>query len=503
MKKIAIVIVLITLFSRMLGFGREVTIAYYYGASNISDAYVLSLIIPTVLFSIVAMGITTGLIPMYLKISKEESEKSSNLFLNNVINVVLIISSLIIMILYVFLEDLIKIFAIGFSNEDIMLTSQLTEITILGLYFTLLVSIFSGFLQIKNNFIIPAFIGVIYNVTIIISIVMSYKYNIFFLSYGSLAASFLQFLFIFIFALRKNFRYSRIVNFKDRHLLSLLKLTIPLMIGQSINQINVLIDKSIASTVVVGGISALNYGDRLNSLILSTVVMTISTIIYPKMSNYVINKDLESFKRIIDDAIQFISLLIIPASLFIIVFSRLIVDIVFGRGEFGLEDIVITSSALTFYSIGMIFIGFREIFSKSFFALEDTKIPLINSAYSVVLNVGLSIYFSKLLGIGGIALATSITAGVANLFLYIGLKKKIGTIFDWKIALFLLKVFVCSIISILLTLFSLYQIQDSLDKYLTFIIISLIYLTTFLFLSLFFKIIDRSILYRSIKREKF
>jgi putative peptidoglycan lipid II flippase len=108
------------------------------------------------------------------------------------------------------------------------------------------------------------------------------------------------------------------------------------------------------------------------------------------------------------------------------IFSKEIVTLLFGRGAFTPEAIEMTGGALFYYSIGMIAFGLREILSRAFYALQDTKTPMINATIAVVINIILNIVLSKYLGIGGLALATSIAAIVGTLLLFITLRRKIG-----------------------------------------------------------------------------
>ena len=107
------------------------------------------------------------------------------------------------------------------------------------------------------------------------------------------------------------------------------------------------------------------------------------------------------------------------------IFSEELVGLLFGRGAFTSETIEMTGNALFYYSIGMIAFGLRDILSRVYYALQDTKTPTIKDTVAVVLNIVLNIILSKYLGIGGLALATSISVIVGTGLLFITLKGKI------------------------------------------------------------------------------
>ena len=136
MKKTAILIMLITGVSKVLGLFRDVTISYFYGASNISDAYLISLSIPGIIFTLVGSAILTTYIPIYSKIEKEHGTNISNKYTNNLVNIVMIICTIIIVCSFLFTQQIVKVFAKGFDDETLALAIQFTKITMLGLYFT-------------------------------------------------------------------------------------------------------------------------------------------------------------------------------------------------------------------------------------------------------------------------------------------------------------------------------------------------------------------------------
>lgn len=446
MRRTAAILMIITLCSKIIGFAREISLSYFYGASNISDAYYIALTIPDVVFSFVVLGISTGFVPMYTKIENQLGSEAGQKFASNVINLLVLFSLFLIIMVEIFSLQIVKVFAAGFDEETLLLASNFTKITVLGIFFTGIIYVLNGFLQIKKSFIAPAMFGFIYNFFIILSIFLSYKYNLILLSVGSVVALLFQLLLLFIFIKKNDFKYTLILDFKNEHVILMLKLSLPLIIGVSVNQINILINKTLASQVGNGGISALNYADRINSFILTIIVMSISTIIFPMLSKASEEKRLQDFKKIIIESIGVINILIIPAAMGLMIFSTPVVELLFGRGAFDSNAVRLTSQALFFYSLGMLGIGLREILSKAFYSYQDTKTPMVNAVIGVVVNIFLSIIFSKYLGIGGLALATSISAFVTTGLLYYSLRKKIGSLNSKKVLISLAKILMASIL---------------------------------------------------------
>lgn len=446
MKKTALLIMIITIISKIFGFTRDITLSYFYGASNISDAYLISLTIPSVIFAFIGTGLSTGYIPMYSMIAHSGGEQEGNKFTNNLINIILIICTLLIALGLFFAAPIVKVFAAGFEGDTLALAVRFTRISIIGIYFTAITHIFNGYLQLKGNYISPALIGLPYNLLIIMSIFMSYRSNILVLSIGSTIAMASQLILLLPYVFKKGYRYKSIANFKDKNIKTMAYLIFPMIIGSSVNQINTLVDRTIASTIAEGGISALNYAARLNGFILGIFVSSIATVIYPLISKMAAGNNIDGLKKSVAEAISSVNLLIIPTTIGAMLFAEPVVRLLFGRGAFDIQAITMTSSALFFYSAGMIGFGLRDILSRAFYSMQDTKTPMINATISVVMNIVLNIILSRYMGIGGLALATSISSIFCTALLFVSLRKKIGHFGMKNVTISFMKIMVASVI---------------------------------------------------------
>lgn len=446
MKKTAITLMIITIVSKLIGFIREVTLSYFYGASDISDAYLIALTIPSVIFAFIGTGIVTSYIPLYSHITQEKGVQLAERFTNNIINFVLIICTIIVLLGLVFTKPLVKLFAAGFVGETLKLTVFFTRITLLGICFSGLVYIFSGYLQIKNSYIIPALIGFPFNLIIISTIALSSNGNLMMLAIGSVLAIASQLFLLIPSVYKKGYRYCFVLDRHDEYFQKLLYLALPIIISVSVNQINVLVDRTIASQIVVGGISALNYANKLNLFVHGIFVMSIVTVMYPLISKMAAENNIAGLKKSLSESISGINLLVIPATVGAMIFADPIVKLLFGRGAFDEQAISLTAFALFFYAIGMAGFGLREVLSRAFYALQDTKTPMINASIAVVLNIVLNIILSKFLGIGGLALATSIAALFSTFLLFVSLRRKIGHFGLKNLALSFIKIVIASFV---------------------------------------------------------
>lgn len=428
MKKTAGMLVIIAIASKILGFLREMVLAYFYGASGVSDVYLISISISATIFGLIATGISTGYIPMYTNIQEEANPKEANKYTSNIINLLMVICVVIVVLGLIFTEPLVRLFASGFKGETLKLAVSFTRVSLFNIFFTGLVIIFGGFLQIKDNFLIPALIGFPMNIIIILSIIISHETNVIFMIVGSIIATASQFLLMVPSLKKEGYHHKMILNIKNKYIKKMGIIAIPVIIGSSVNQINTLVDRTIASRIAIGGISHLNYSNKLSSSIISLFVLTIATVIYPSISKMAAKNNIKGVKKSVEEAINTINILIIPSTIGIMIFATPLVVLLFDRGEFTDKDVIMTSSALFFYTIGTIGFALRQILTKVFYAMQDTKTPVINASIGVVINIVLNIILSIYMGISGLALATSIAAIVGTILLFISLRKKIGAI---------------------------------------------------------------------------
>lgn len=492
---------ILTVGTKILGFAREIILAYYYGASSLSDAYLISLTIPTVIFAFIGVGLKTTYIPIFSKIENEQGEEEANKFTNNIISLLLVISTFIILPVLIFTEPVVKLFASGFDGETLALASTFTQISILSIYIIGIIYVFEAYLQMKKNFLIPAIISLPLNIIIILSIVISVGFDDRILAVGKVVAVLAQLLFLIPYLLKNGYKHTFLLNLKDDNLRKTLILAVPVILGTSVNQINKLVDRTIASQVAIGGISALNYASRLNGFVLNIFVLSLATVIYPSFSKMAASNNIKGLKRALGEAINIISLLVIPATIGTMIFSESIVTLLFGRGAFDARATALTASALFFYSIGLMGFGLREILSRALYALQDTKTPMINAAIGMVLNIILNIILSKYLGIGGLALATSIAAIFTTGLMFITLRRKIGPFGMKQISISFLKILLASVLMGVVAKISFNYSTTFLSQNLSLLLAVGVGAVSYFMIIYFMKIEDVDIIVEAIKKK--
>ncbi len=443
-KKTAIIITIITLISKILGFGREIVLAYFYGTSYIVDAYIMAITIPTIIFgwlSTMAISYT----PIYTEIHINDGYKKSISFSNNMISIVLIFSLISIVICFLLNNKLVSMLAPGFQGETFNLTSNFLNISIFSLVFSSILQIFTAYLNCNNKFIESSFSMLFFSSTQIIFIIVSGTINLGFLIYGYLMATIMQFIYVYIFSYKVGYRFKFDVKITEEIKKSF-RLVVPIFISNALIQINSFVDKSFASSLAVGSISALNYANILRIFIYTIFTISITTLIYPLLSKYIAERDMSSVKEIFSKSINLIIILFVPITLGIILLATPAIEFVYQRGEFSSSSTLLTSSAFIMYSIGLLPLAFTEVITKVFYSMQDTKSVMYISTINVILNVLLNIIFIKPLKHSGLALATSLSSMITLPVLFFILRKKIGPLGFKNSAILLIKSFISTVV---------------------------------------------------------
>lgn len=452
--KSAFWLMVVTMLSKVLGFGREIILGYFYGTSAYSDVYIVAMNIPLVVFSSIGVALVTTFIPLYQEALTSKGEERALKFSNNVMSIVVILSIILGVLGFVFAEPLVKLFAMHYTGEKLELAVKFVRIMIGGVVFIGLSNLMTSYLQIKGDFTIPGMIGFPNNIIIITSIILSaVTGNIYILAIGTLIGMLSQFLFQVPFAIKKGYKFKPTIDFKDEYLKKMLWLVMPVLIGVAVNQINAMVDRSLASGLEDGVITALNNANRLNGFVMGMFIATLGAVIYPTLSKLSTENNKEKFAESVANSVNCVNLLVVPASVGAMILATPVVRILFERGAFNDRSTMLTATALVFYSVGMVGFGLRDILGKVFYSLKDTKTPMINGIIAVVLNIVLNIALVKVMGHGGLALATSLSAIICIILLFISLKKKIGYYGQDKIRSTFIKTVVASLVMGVVTYF--------------------------------------------------
>lgn len=419
----AVWMAILILISKCFGFVREMVMANFFGTSYITDAYVMSLAIPGIIFGGIFGAVATAYMPLYSKLTENFGEDSGSKFTSEVINLLLIFSVGVSLVGIGFSDQLVNIFASGFSAETASLTSNFLKATFCYVLFTSVAGVVEAYLQYNNTFLVQIVLGYVQNVIVISVIILSTVTNHYYLALGWLLAHIVRLLILLIIAKNKGFKY--IPSFKINNTIKkIIVIAFPVFIASGISQINTFVDKTLASGLEEGSIAALNYGMILLGLITGLTISILTTILYPKLNQANSLQDLDRFSDIIGTGITLTAIVAIPCSLGAMVYSDQIVQIVYERGVFDPLATAMTGTAFFYYSMGLIFVSLNDLLIRAYYSMHDMKTPMVFAGIGVIINIVLNLILVHYMALGGLAFATSISYMANTLMLFAGMKKK-------------------------------------------------------------------------------
>lgn len=452
----AFILMIISTITKASGFIRELVFSYFLGTSEIKDIYVITTSIPTLLFGFIFNAISSSFIPVYNRVINEQGEKEGEKFTSNVANVVLIIGIALIVIAFIFAEPLVKLFASGWEGDTLTYAVKFTRVTLFSIIATSFFAPFGSYLITKGDFINTSVNGLILNfVVLVTAFIAYYTKNWFILAYGFVIASFLQFIRYVTGLKRVNFHHEKIVNFKDKYINDMVKLSIPVLISIAANRVSNIIDKTIATTLFKsGGVSALDYADKTVSLVDGIVIASVMTVVYPKFIKLLNDKDSSKFKNSVSSSIVSTLLIVMPCTAGIFILAKPTISILFERGAFDANSTLLTSGALRYYSFSLIGLTIYSMLTRAFYSLRDTITPVKMMLVQVSVDIPLNFLLSSIFGLNGLAMSSSIGIIAAGIFGIFAFNKKVG---GFNIQHLLSSIFKLSICSIIMAPFTYYS----------------------------------------------
>ena len=368
------VFVIILLFAaKFLGFIKNIFMAKYYGTSIISDAYQMALSIPMIVLGIILYSYQAFTKGYFIS----EKNRKTTQYISSFINFILILLFFMAIFLFLFPDEIIKIFAPGFNNEQFMYTVKFIKPIILGTIFLAISNILAEYLRCKNSYVIAQFAYLIINIIEIVSIIIAYRFNYMWLSYGYFIANIIYFFILVIVCKNRKINYSCVI-LEKQEVKVFIKILIPIFVSGIISDINSMIDKIFASKFGTGIVATLGYSTNIKTVFL-IIAAGYLTVLFPKIAKKFVEKDYVNYHKNIKESLLIILMVYIPLTVLVIIFSKTIVSLVYYRGAFDAESLIRTSNCLVMYTIGIAGISIRDLYMKALYCMEKGRLIVLIS----------------------------------------------------------------------------------------------------------------------------
>ena len=450
MRNMLLSVFLFTLLAKGVGFLRDVVLATYFGLSDVSDAYLLSTSVPLILFTIIAAAVNANLIPFYTKIKVSNGVSAANVFTSRLLNVMGLFLIFAIVLITMSSQSVVKLFAPGFSFHTTQLASGFLTITSVSVLFTLIFNVMKNILQVYDRPNYQTVATIPMNIVVIVGIVVGYSTsNYFYMVYAFVIGSILQVLVLKSGLVSAGFSYH--FQFRtDKNIIAFGALSLPIVFQSLFMQANQVVDNNIASRLLVGGVSAIIYAKQLENLVYSSLIVVVLIIAFPRLSKYYYEEDYRRFDVMAWDAITLTLTCTIPACFALFYFTEPIISLLFERGNFGFEEVVITASVLKYSAVGLLFLAINQFLLKLFYIRESVRLTVGIQLAGLIVNIFLTIGFYNLtqLGLSGVSIATSVSYFVVSMLLLIFYHSRYGIKLESERFKFILIIFACSLLMI-------------------------------------------------------
>ena len=426
--KTAFLMVVITLSAKVLGMLRDILLASSYGTSSDAVAYDTASRLPLLIFDFVIGGVVTAsFIPVFNEVSFKEGKEKAFDFANCFINAVLLLTSIITVIGFVFASPLVSVLAPSLEESTAVLAVSLTRIMFPMVIFTGLAYCFVGLLQSFDKFLLPALISLVSNLIMVLYFVFfNEEFGIYGLSVAMLCGWGSQALIQMPSVHKIGYRYKPTLNFSSPYIRKSLAMSLPILVSSWVQPFCNLINTRFASYFENGSaIPAVGYANRLYLIIVGVFTFVATNLLFPYLSKAQASGNKSEEKKLTGVSIKALALIIVPITVGIFVLSEPLVSVIYERNEFGANDVRMTAEALRFFALAMPFYAVNEVCTKKFFAEQKTVPPMITALVSILIDLLLAAVLSKHFGIAGIAISSSL-AVLVNMFLNYFIRVKSG-----------------------------------------------------------------------------
>lgn len=422
--------------SRIFGLVREQVFAGLFGAGYAFDAYVVAFRIPNLLRDLFAEGaLSAAFVTVFTDYDQQSGPARTWRLANNVMMCTsLLVGSLVLLGMF-FSPRLVDLMApdFGLVPGKLGLTSLMTRIMFPFLLLVSLAALAMGVLNSRGKFFIPALASSFFNLgSIVAGVGLSWAmpslglHPIVGMAWGALVGGLLQLAVQLPLVWREGFRPQWVFDLRDAGLQRIGKLMLPAVVGLSATQINIFINTFYAASCAQGSVSWLNYAYRLFHLPMGLFGVALMVATMPVVSRHASHHDLTSFKGALESSLALALLVTTPAACGLIFLAGPIIALIYQHGQFTAWDTQQTAAALALYAVGSLAFAGVKIMVPAFYALNNTRTPVVGSFLTVAANLGFINLTVGQLQHRAIALSTSLSMIINFLFLGVMLYRLIG-----------------------------------------------------------------------------
>jgi putative peptidoglycan lipid II flippase len=427
-----------TLTSRILGLVRETVLAALFGAGNDMDAYLVAFRIPNLTRDLFAEGaMSSAFVPTFTHELTRAGKPTAWRLASNVMTTVLVGTTVVAAAGMLFARPLVEAYAGDFAAVPgkIELTVTLARVMLPFLVLVSAAAVMMGMLNSLHHYFVPSLSPAMFNVASIVCAIALVPLmpalglpRVLALAIGVLIGGIGQVLVQWPSLSAEGFRYRPMLHLREPGLVRVLVLMGPGTLGLAATQVNLFVNTQLATSQGTGAVSWLNYAFRLMYLPIGLFGVSIATAVLPQAARRAALGDIAALRDTVTRGLALMLAVNIPAMFGLIVLSEPIVRLLFEHGRFVHADTVATAYALRLYAAGLVGYSMVRILSPVFYAIGRSRVPVVVSVVSIAVNLSLNLLLVRAMGVGGLALGTSIAALLNAVVLLALMRNELGRI---------------------------------------------------------------------------
>ncbi|HZK44351.1 MAG TPA: murein biosynthesis integral membrane protein MurJ, partial [Syntrophomonadaceae bacterium] len=384
-------VTIVIFIAKILGFARDIFFAFVFGTTVLTDLFQAIFSLPSLLFSSIGTAISSVNIPNLTYYLSSTSPEERFKYISRLFSQVTFWGSVISVIGIIFAPTLARIITPGMEGEAAQMAVIMTRIMMPAFLFVNLTFVATGILQVHSHFLRAAVISIPFNIIIILALILKGD-DIIFVSYVTTAGWLLQFLIQLPVIIKEKYSFFPF-NLKNDYTFAMIKQLVPVLLGNSLLQLSLIIDRSFGTRLDEGTAAALGFGGNLFVTITSVFIVAMSSVVFPRIAKYCLEEDFVELRLLISNVFKILLFILVPYLIYVITYHMEIISLVYERGAFTSGSTKITAYAFLFYSFAVVGYASQEIFNRVFYALKKFNIPMRVSIICITLNIVLNTVF--------------------------------------------------------------------------------------------------------------
>jgi len=421
-----------TLGSTVLGFGREVVNARYYGTRWEMDAFLAATVIPMILFGVFNGALLSALVPTFSEYIAHGDDDEAWRLANTIINGLFIVLSVCALLGYLLAPYYVPLIAHGFPKPEMGVTIRMTRWLMPSIVAVSLSGVLSAVLNAHQRFRSAALTGIALNVVTIACVVLLHRsIGIYAVVLGTALGLFAQML-VQVPALLLTGKYRFTLDVHHPGLVRMWNLLGPIIVGGAAGQIALFFDRYFASTLSPGYMAGMNYATKLVNFPYQIFAAAIATVIFPLLASHFARENRGAVGSSVTLGLRLVNFITIPSVCALVVLAYPMVQTLFERGSFQATSTALCAGLLPYAAVGLVALAANVVLTRCAFACKEVSWTVAISVFTVVVNVLLSLLWLPSLGARGLLLANSVSQSLQALMLLVLVKRLVPRL-DWRV----------------------------------------------------------------------